>query len=1188
MAMNEKPSASLKLTVFRVGRQRRLCHGSQTYIAAGLTQRMFVSLVVLLAAACSGMASLTLEVVWSRALVVPLGNSTDSTTAVLAGFMLGIAAGALLGARLARVANRALGVYASLELLLALFALFVPRLFRAMAGPTWTVWFVRSGGTPLGLRWALALLLIAIPCLVMGATLPLLLAAARGNNKPGGYVGLLYGVNTLGATIAAAVTGFVGIAAWGISGCSKRAALLSSLAAALALLANMTMHRWRDVHKAAEPDWIESNVPRTGAVVDDRAPAHAVIVTFVSGFGLLLAEVVWSRLLTFVFGHDTYAFATLLGIVLLGLASGGCVYSLLARRAPLRIAAFSLAGTALALLGSFYLAASLVIRLGRDPFDLADRTIGSGALSIEMLREFAYTPFLVLLPCLMSGVTYPACIALYAGSRGPASNAVGVIGLFNGIGAALGACVAAVGLLSWLGIQGSLSAMAIVLALLFLSLPRASRPSRLQRSLAALPLAAVLMAVALAPPDLPRRMLLSAVGGRHQSALYYEEARTASVSVIRNSIQGERQLLVNAVNEVTTRLVHDQSFKLLGQLGPLLHPAPKRAVMVCLGAGLAAGSALTHPLERLDVVDLISSVKNGARYFEDENNHVLDDPRFRLHVNDGRQFLLSTSQRFDLAIVDSTHPKSVDSWILYTREFFQLLRDRLNEGGIVVQWLPLHGLSEREFSSIVATFASVFPHMTLWATVGFETYGQVGYAKLVGHRGNGPLLLDVERMRARLTEPAVTRDLERYGMNRLPEILDQFIAGPERILTWTRGAPLLTDDRPFIAYMTELARGRAMTPALLLGMREFPGRYLTHRSELGEALEREIERAFDAQGFVIAGQLERARALYPEGEKIRRYVEQTKSTLPYYQRLAEIYPNDPERLFEAGTQLASLGHATEAEPIFRKALGFAGNSPRLALNEGLLWLAHDQPRQASARFARLQMKHPRWSLLNQDLGAALLAQREPGAAKRALLAALQQDPESIGAREALIDAEMALGNWQAAKAASLALLGDEPHLDGVVSRLAHATEHLGDRGQALQLFAGAAAMNPYNLSATLDWSRRLLEVNARAALDVLHRAECLDSDSATIKILLGDAFSRLARWQLATDSYERALETDPRAADAALGLGRALMRLGKSDQARDALCLAQSLGAARTVVENSLRSLGDGAQGCAAIHSGQN
>jgi spermidine synthase len=1145
--------------------------------------------LIALAGFCSGAASVTLEVVWSKALVVPLGNSSDATALVLAGFMLGIAAGGRLGATLARRATHALRYYFGLETLLSLFALVVPILLVHLTGLTVPTPWSSVSWTAFTVRLFAALCLIAVPCLVMGATLPLLLATPAATPRPRLFVGLLYGVNTLGATIAAIVTGFVGVGSWGISACSRRAALCSAIAALLAIGALAEQRRLKAAASAKSAPSDEAPAAAIGgsglsdpsavrAGTDQRR--LALVATFVSGFVLLAAEVFWARILTFVFGHDTYAFATLLGVVLLGLAAGGLCYPLFSGRDPRRVVGWSMALTSLSLLASFYLSSWLLIRHGRDPFGLGERLLGSSTLSVEMLREITYTPTLVLLPCLCSGLGYPATIALHCASRTTASRSAGAVGFVNGIGATVGVSVTAIGLVSSVGIQGVLSLIVLAAAVTATWLLDADPTPRRARWLHLLPVGAMAAWLAVGPSNLPERMLRSVVGPRHQTLLYYEEARTATVSVIRNQIHGERQLLVNAVNEVTTRLVHDQSFKLLGHLGPLLHPDPHQAVMICLGAGLAAGSALTHPLERLDVVDLLGAVRHGAGYFAEENQHVLQNPRLALHVNDGRQFLLTTDRRYDVAIVDSTHPKSVDSWILYTREFFQLLRSRLNPGGIVVQWLPLHGLSEREFFAVVATFASVFPQMTLWASVGYETYGQVGYAKLVGQQSDTPMRFDTARMTARLSSPAVQNDLVRYGMGTLTELLDQFVAGPNRIGQVVKGYPLLTDDRPFLAYLTPLSAGRAMVPERLLVVREPVRPFLLRPEAIDPLLLSQIEHAFDAQGLVISGQLESAAAYQPTGEKIRRYVEQTKTTLPYYSAIAARYPDDAERLFEAGTQLGFQGHFEAAEAVIATGLRHRPDSLRLGLNAGLLWLGSGNPHRAAEVFSKMLARRPRSSLLNQNLGAALLAEGEPGAARRALLTALSEDPHSVGARLALADAEIALGNWPSARSLLMELLRDEPYLETSIERLAIVVEQLGDPGQATELFARASRINPYQKDFALRWGKRLIESHPDQALTVLSRTAELHSESAAVRAALGDTWLRLEQWQNASEQFVSALERDPDQGAAALGLGRALARLGRKGEARDALCLALRLTALRGQVLAELQAIGEKLEHC--------
>ena len=1133
------------------------------------------SCLIVLAAICSGAAALTLEVVWSKALVVPLGNSTDATALVLAGFMLGMAVGAWLGARVAAHVGRALIVYAMAELGLALFACGVPQIIVQLAYWVPPVWLA---GASFAVRSFMALCLITLPCFVMGASLPLLLAARPIVGHARLFVGVLYGLNTLGAALASVVAGFYGVAHWGITGCSKRAAACSAGAALLAVTANALI-RASERDESSERD--EPNLDEPVPQRHNRNHARiALTIAFATGFALLAAEVFWARILTFVFGHDTYAFATLLCVVVLGHALGGLVYAWLAKRSPLTIAAWCVSLISLALLGSFYLASGLVIDGGRDPFGLGDRHLGSAALSLEMLREWAYTPLLVLLPCLFSGLTYPAGVALYSNSGVSVSTAIGRYGLVNGLGAAAGATVASFGLVTWLGIQGVVSVSSAFLALVVAALLIRVATTRTGRWGASLPAIMVLFAIVLVPRDLPKRMLSSVVGKRHQQLIYYEEARTATVSVIANSINGERQLLVNAVNEVTTRLVHDQSFKLLGQLGPLLHPNPKRAVMICLGAGLAAGSALSHPLEQLDVVDLLGAVRHGAGYFAEENNHVLQDARLKLHVDDGRQFLLTTPDRYDLAIVDSTHPKSVDSWILYTRQFFELLRDRLNEGGIAVEWLPLHGLSEREFRSVVATFASVFPQMTLWASVGYETYGQVGYAKLVGQRGSAPMSLDLARMDAGLRQPKVQHDLARYGMGTLTEILDQFVAGPARIREWTAGCPIHEDDRPFLGYVTELSQGSAMTPDRLLAVREMPNAYFSQPLARGSRLEADIHRAFDAQGFVIAGQLEAAQSLNPSGEKISRYVEQTRTSLGYYQALSNRYPNDSERQFEAATQLLALGHADVAESVFAEAIRRHPGSFRLRLNQGLLWLELGQAKRAADRFARLLVEVPGAAILNQNLGVALLAQGEPGAARRRLVMAIDANPSNFNARLSLVDAEMALGNWRGAKAQLAALLRDGPPSEQALVRLAQVSEGLGERTDAQNFWAGAVQVNPYREKVALEWTKHLMAHRSDASIEVLRREQFLHPTSAAVKVALGQALAQWSQWPEASQAFVDALEIDSRSSEAALGLGRALTRLGRPHQALDALCLAQKLGAPQAQLVAELRNLGKGPQEC--------
>jgi spermidine synthase/tetratricopeptide (TPR) repeat protein len=1112
------------------------------------------------AATLSGGAALAYEIAWSRALVVPLGNASDAASLVLAAFMIGIGGGAWVAGGWAERVRSPLRLYALAEVLLGSYAFAAPHMLSALS--------TLPGDSGALLRRLLALLLIAAPCLAMGASLPLLVRALT---RPGAsmrrQVGIAYGANTAGAALGALATGFWGLALVGTSRWSALAAVGSFAAAILALLADR--HRPPLALPDHEPAGAkpESNIPALRRL--------ALGATFVMGFVVLANEMLWARVLTFVFGHDTYAFATMLAVVLVGLSIGGAAHRLIASRDQATWTAGLLGAFSLASLASFWVAAELVIRRGRDPFGLEASHAFAASVHLELLRELVYTPLLVLLPCVLAGAAFPAACSLHGQASGHVGQSIGRVTVANGVGSALGAITASVAVGAVFGVQRTFLVVAFLSAGMAALAILVSRPrSASTVAFAALPPSAVALMAVLMPPAMPRSMILASVGPRHQVFVHYEEARTGTVSVIENQINLERQLLMNGVNEVTTRLVHDQSFKALGHLAPLLHPNPKQGVMICLGAGISAGAALAHPLERLDVIDLSSAVQRGARHFATENNDVLDDPRFRLHIGDGRQFLLNTQDRYDVAIIDSTHPKAVDSWILYTLEFYELVRDRLGEGGIAVQWLPLHGLSEREFKIIVHTFQGAFPRMTLWANVGFETYGQVGYAKLVGVQ-NGDLEVDVPRVAERLRSTEAGKDLAVWGMGDVDELLDLFVAGPDALATWTDGLPLQTDDHPIIPYTTSFAKGRRMVPALLLGVREPITPWL--RGEASTEQKVAIERAAEGQGLVTAGLLTRASELLPSSRKVALFEHQTKTTRPYYEALAARYPDDPIKQFEAATQLAALGHGDRARPRYERALALRPGDFRARLDLAHLLLGAGEVRESIEMLTSLREDHPRSAIVHYNLGAAVLASGDAGAAAGHLETALAYDDLLHGARVGLARARLAMGDLDRAEREVQRVTVDNPwdgdgyHLLGLVrarqGRLNEAEQHLR-RAQGLE---------PYRSDFLLDLGkvrvRRGNLAGAEAALRSLLRYHPTHVRGMQA---LGEVLATSARWAEAAEMHAHALEADPGFVPAALGLAQALRAEGRTDQAVDAFCLALRLDPNSAVAHRNLKEMGAG------------
>jgi MFS family permease len=402
---------------------------------------------LLIHAAClaSGVAALVYEVLWSRALVPALGNSSDASAAVLVAFMGGMGLGAFYLGRLGDRVRDLLVVYAVLEGVLALCALAVPALARdllpAAAGAV--LW---DGAGAWAVRLGIAVLVVAVPAAVMGATLPLLVRRlSREPGDAGRALGWLYAVNTLGACGGAAAAGIWLVPVMGIAAGSGITAALNLAAAALALAA-----RGRERPAPAAP----------ADVVHTRTGRAAAMLAFTSGALVLLLERLWSRLLVLVLGHDTYGFAFMLVAAIAGLATGGVIAGTVARRAasPLSWAAALLVAACAAALGCFAVTGALVIGSGPDLFGILARTSLGTDPGAGLMHPLALSLLVAFLPAAAAGAVFPLACAAADPRPAVAGAVVGRISAWNAAGCVAGALLPTVGLVEWLGVQGALTA----------------------------------------------------------------------------------------------------------------------------------------------------------------------------------------------------------------------------------------------------------------------------------------------------------------------------------------------------------------------------------------------------------------------------------------------------------------------------------------------------------------------------------------------------------------------------------------------------------------------------------------------------------------------------------------------------------------------------------------------------------
>jgi len=274
--------------------------------------------------------------------------------------------------------------------------------------------------------------------------------------------------------------------------------------------------------------------------------------------------------------------------------------------------------------------------------------------------------------------------------------------------------------------------------------------------------------------------------------LFYDEDAAGVVKVYRDA-NGRKVVSVNgwpvAGSAGSDDIDYPEIQKALGHLPLLLHPQPRRVLIIGFGAGGTAWAVSRYDVEEIDCVELVSGVLRAAPYLPEVNHTLLADARFRVILNDGRHHLLVTPKTYDVITIDATDPKFAGSANLYTREFYQLGYDHLSEDGLLVQWLPYHQVNNATMKVLIKTFQQVFPYTSLWYTRFKE------YALLVGTRQ--PLQIDFARLEQRLRDPRVQADLQEVYSTDPLVILEGFAAGPATVRELVRHTTQInTYNRP--------------------------------------------------------------------------------------------------------------------------------------------------------------------------------------------------------------------------------------------------------------------------------------------------------------------------------------------------------------------------------------------------------
>jgi spermidine synthase len=453
-----------------------------------------------------------------------------------------------------------------------------------------------------------------------------------------------------------------------------------------------------------------------------------------------------------------------------------------------------------------------------------------------------------------------------------------------------------------------------------------------------------------------------------------------------------KELRVNDIPEVPTDYGSLQTFHLLAHLPCLLHEHPQRAVVLCFGAGITTGAMTTHNLRDIEAVEVCPEVVEANRYFLEENRHVLADDRVHLILDEGRNYLQRSRGGYDVIVCDSTHPRSRDSWMLYTREFYELCRQRLGENGVLSQWLPLHGLMPSEYRRIIKTFLSVFPEASLWFVNRFTLL--VGAPK--------KLTVNFEILHQKLKEEKIRNDLHPLHLDDPYALLSSFVAGRDALAGYTQRARLIT-DKSTLVQQSSPKRLSLDTKVLnlmdLLKIRRSVLSVLDSPEKLPAAVKNKLGRYFEArrhsiQGriFCFQGKYEEERDSYHQALKLTPDDEDTRFLL----KEAEW-----NLLLVKGRKCMEASAYEEALTAYRKALKIKGHSSTVHYHLGMAHFKMGLYDGALKHYRKALEIVPWSSETHYSLAVTYWKKGMIENCRRELEQALSLDPEMPQARRAL-------------------------------------------------------------------------------------------------------------------------------------------------------------------------------------------
>jgi predicted membrane-bound spermidine synthase/tetratricopeptide (TPR) repeat protein len=764
-------------------------------------------------------------------------------------------------------------LYARIEFLVAVTAALSIAGLAAVRALYVSAYPVTGGSQPLliALRFVGTTVVLFVPTFLMGGTFPVLVSAVVSDSAQLGVrVSQLYWVNTLGAVAGTLFCGFVLLPTFGLRLTIVCGAAINTMAALIAI-------------RLAKETSVAVGVAPSKAISADlgfqkATPQFLLFLFAIVGCTAFAYEIALARLLAITLGSSTYAFTLMLATFLAGTVIGSMLFQrfvAISSRISIRTLSRTQLGLGTAAVLSlilFHWIPALIPILLRS----TDQTFGGLVLAQSVTSALTLVPLATVF-----GFNFPLFLALLdrgANDRSTRAATIGRAYAANTLGAIVGSVITGFWLVPFLGSFRAIAAAAALNVLLALVLDLRQQRRVLPLSLDLACLVAVLaiatsgffcnqsllsFSAALYGNSYEGRLTLDEIAAT-KDLVFSAEGINNSIAVVRTD--NDVALRVNGKVDASTDDAQTQL--LLGHLGTAFHAAPKRVLIIGFGSGMTASAVARYPdVAKIDCVEIEPAVIRAAPYLQSLNRGVLKDARLHLIIDDARNFLLTTREKYDLIISEPSNPWIAGVATLFTNEFYTAARARLAPGGLFVQWVQAYSIAPDDLRMIAASFAPHFSDVTVWRA------GETDLL-LLGRIDATPLRFD--HFRSLWENKALRADFEAIDVHQPEGLTAYFLLDDGAVRKLAEGSTLNTDDRTLLEYHAPRSLlERSMIDAdqkLIAELRSGPLPDKLDPTEVQRALEAGVSTALDINDVANAKRFLATLASQPESAS--RYIAQ--------------------------------------------------------------------------------------------------------------------------------------------------------------------------------------------------------------------------------------------------------------------------------------------------------------------------